>query len=168
MANPFSRNSDIATLAWAPLFVLEVDVDYGSAVHVRGTPSGGRSLFPIIGGSFEGEHLSGRLLPGGCDWINWRSRSDGAWIIDVRLMMQADGGELIAMQYQGMSWAAPDVMERFLSRAPVDFAEVYGRTHVRFECDDAGSFGWMNHTIAVANGMRRPDNGPLYHVFAIR
>jgi hypothetical protein len=165
--SPFTRNRDIGHLSWVPLFRLEVEVDYENAVHVRDSPDGGRSLFPITGGSFTGDHIRGEVLPGGCDWIHWRSKSDGAWMIDVRLMMRADDGETIAMEYRGISWADASTMERFLRRDPLDFHEVYGRTAVRFQTDADGNYGWLNNTIAVANGMRRPGTGPLYHVFAI-
>ena len=164
---PFARNQDIGQLTWEPLFQLEVEVDYDNAVHVPGSPDGGRSLFPITGGSFTGDHIRGEVLPGGCDWVHRRSNSDGAFLIDVRLMMRTTDGEVIAMEYRGMSWADPPTMDRFLRRNPLDFHEVYGRTAVRFQTDADGSYGWLNHTIAVANGMRRPGTGPLYHVFAI-
>lgn len=165
--SPFLRNSRIEVLAWESLFRLEVEVDYENAVHVQDSPDGGRSLFPITGGTFSGTHLKGEVLPGGCDWIHWRSKSDGAWLIDVRLMMRTYDGEAIAMEYRGMSWADAATMDRFLRRDALDFHEVYGRTAVRFQAAEAGSYGWLNHTLAVANGKRRPGTGPLYHVFAI-
>jgi hypothetical protein len=53
-------------------------------VHLGATPAGGRSIFPVKGGSFKGDRLSGT----GADWVTWRS--DGAMIIDVRLALQTE------------------------------------------------------------------------------
>ena len=37
--------------------------------EVGATPHGRLSIFPIIGGSFEGDRLRGRVLAGGGDWV---------------------------------------------------------------------------------------------------
>ncbi|MBS1677564.1 MAG: DUF3237 domain-containing protein [Actinobacteria bacterium] len=151
-------------LAWEPLFVLDLAVDYERALHVGATAAGRRSLFPVTGGTFVGPRLRGVVEPGGMDWVRWRE--DGVMLIDVRLVLRTDDGALIAMTYEGMTHAEAEVLERFRRREHYEFGEAYSRVTPRFETGDA-RYAWLNRLLAVANGMRTTGDGPVYHVFAI-
>ena len=37
--------------------------------EIGSTPPGTLSVFPVSGGSFEGDRLRGKVLPGGGDWV---------------------------------------------------------------------------------------------------
>lgn len=152
----------IDALTSTPLFVLKLNVGYARAVHLGDTPGGGRSIFPVDGGSFEGARLRGTVGPG-ADWVTWRS--DGAMIIDVRLSLKTADGAAIGMSYVGLAHADAETMARFRSRALLGAEEVYVRTTPRFETSDP-RYAWLNSLVAVAKGMRT-EEGPLYHVFAI-
>jgi hypothetical protein len=152
----------IDTLTSTPLFVMKLNVAYARAVHLGDTPGGGRSIFPVDGGSFEGARLRGTVGPG-ADWVTWRS--DGAMIIDVRLSLMTDDGAAIGMIYQGLAHASAETMARFRSRELLGPEEVYVRTAPRFETSDP-RYAWLNTLIAVAKGMRT-EQGPVYHVFGI-
>ncbi|HEY7027624.1 MAG TPA: DUF3237 family protein, partial [Gemmatimonadales bacterium] len=56
-----------------PLMALRLET--APTQDIGAVPRGGRVTFPITGGSFEGERLRGRVLPGGDDWTV--KRSDG-------------------------------------------------------------------------------------------
>lgn len=155
----------IDRLSWEPLFVVTFEVGYDRAVHTSEGPNGIRSLFPIDGGSFEGERLRGTVEPNGADWVHWRP--DGAMAIDVRVMLKTDDGAAIAMTYTGVTSGAAEPMNRFLTRQKYAFEEIYSRTTPRFETGDQ-RYSWLNTTIAVANGKRTTGKGPVYHVFAIK
>lgn len=154
----------IDVLGWQPLFVLELNVAYEQAQHVPDGPAGGRSLYPVQGGRFTGERMRGVVEPNGMDWV--QIRPDGAFMIDVRLMLRTHDGARIAMSYVGLTCGDDEPMGRFLRREPYEFHEVYSRTTPRFETGD-GRYDWLNRTIAVANGMRTTGAGPIYHVFAV-
>ena len=64
------------------------------------TPGHDRRVGVITGGSFEGERLRGKILPGGSDWQSLRS--DGTLTLDVRCIMETEDGHLIGMTYRGM------------------------------------------------------------------
>src|SRR5262245_58291343 len=68
--------------------------DIGAAP--RGTPV----TFPITSGSFEGERLRGRVLPGGDDWTV--KRPDGVVELDLRVTLQTDDGAYIHMSFEGI------------------------------------------------------------------
>ena len=50
--------------------LLKAEITLAPAQEVGETPHGRRRIVPITGGSFRGERLSGRVLPGGADWLN--------------------------------------------------------------------------------------------------
>src|SRR5471030_1205946 len=61
------------------------------------TPHGMLSIFPIAGGSFEGERLRGTVL-GGADWVT--AAADGTRELDLRVTLETDDGALIHMTYR--------------------------------------------------------------------
>ena len=68
--------------------------------NVGAVPHGTRRTFPITGGSFEGDRLRGKVLPGGDDWVI--KRPDGVLELDLRVTLQTDDGALIHMTFTGM------------------------------------------------------------------
>ena len=54
----------------------------------------------IVGGSFEGDRLRGKVLPGGADWTV--KRPDGVVELDLRITLAADDGALIHMTFEGI------------------------------------------------------------------
>lgn len=148
----------IETLRSEPLFVLRLDVGYDAATRL-----GERAVFPVRGGRFDGDRLRG-TVDGGADWVRWRD--DGAMLIDVRLTLTTDAGAAIGMMYEGLAHAAPQAMARFRARELLAFEDVYVRTAIRFATADP-ALAWLNSVLAVGQGMRTQE-GPVYHVFAIR
>ena len=154
----------IEQLNWEPLFVLQLIVGYDHAQRLGVTPLGYRGVFPVDGGTFEGERLRGTVNPGGADWITMRS--DGTMMIDVRLTLTTHDGAPIGMTYTGLARARDPVnAERFRNREMLSFEETYLHTTPRFETGDA-RYLWVNDVIAVTNGVRSAAGG-TYHVFAI-
>ena len=83
-------------------------------------PHGTRVTFPITGGTFEGDRLRGKVLPGGGDWTI--KRPDGVLELDLRITLATDDGALIHMTFEG-------VRDDGAPGAP------YFRTLPRFETD---------------------------------
>ena len=65
---------------------------------------GAATIFPVIGGSFDGERLRGNVLAGGGDWVV--KRADGTFELDLRVTLQTDDGALIHMTFSGIRRAA--------------------------------------------------------------
>jgi hypothetical protein len=63
-------------------------------------PLGARVTLPIVGGSFEGERLRGKVLPGGDDWTV--KRSDGVVELDLRVTLETDDAALIHVTFEGI------------------------------------------------------------------
>jgi hypothetical protein len=138
-AQPLERNP---TMNFRPLLRLRLDTapiqDIGAAPH------GPISVFPVTGGSFEGERLKGKVLPGGGDWVT--KRTDGVYELDLRVTLQTDDGALVHMTFTGIR----------------DDANRYFRTLPRFETASP-QYAFLNRLLAVGVGEIGPD-GPLHVV----
>ena len=81
------------------LFTLDLQVAEGVQV-VKGGPHGTRIIAEVLGGSFTGERMSGRVVSPGGDWVT--ARSDRSLQLDVRLTLITDDDAVILMQYKGI------------------------------------------------------------------
>ncbi|HTN97996.1 MAG TPA: DUF3237 family protein, partial [Nordella sp.] len=73
--------------------LLTLSIELHPALELGQTPAGGRRIFPVSGGHFEGERLKGEVSPLiGSDLL--LARADGTFQQDVRLLLIADGGGL--------------------------------------------------------------------------
>ena len=123
-----------------PLMVLRLET--AATQEIGSTPQGALTIFPVIGGSFEGERLRGKVLPGGGDWV--RARIDGILILDLRVTLKTDDGGLIHMTFSGVR----------------DDANGYFRTLPRFETATP-KYAFLNRLLAIGIGEIRPD-GPVH------
>ena len=144
-----------------PLFAFQVDVAKPSIVGM--TPGHDRRVGVITGGSFEGERLRGKILPGGSNWQSLRS--DGTLTLDVRCIMETEDGHLIGMTYRGMRHGPKDVLERIGRGEATSPSEYYMRTVPFFETASE-QYGWLNKLVSVAIGHRLA-TGPVYQVFEV-
>ena len=110
--------------------------------EVGATPHGTLSIFPVIGGSFEGERLRGKVLAGGGDWVT--RRVDDTLELDLRVTLETDDGALIYTTFSGLR----------------DDAHNYFRTLPRFETA-ASKYAFLNRLLAVGIGEIRAD-GPVH------
>jgi hypothetical protein len=117
-------------------------------------PLGRRRIIPITGGRIEGARLNGRVLPGGADWQI--VRADGVADLDARYTVESDDGALIYVSNRGLRHGPPEVLGQLARGEDVDPARYYMRTQPWFETGDA-RYAWLNRTICVGSGVRRPD-----------
>ena len=125
-----------------PLMLLRLETS--AAQRIGSTPRGALSVFPVTGGSFEGESLRGKVLAGGGDWVT--TTSDGTFELDLRVTLETDDSALIHMTFTGVR----------------DDANRYFRTLPRFETA-APKYGFLNRLIAVGIGEIRPE-GPVHAI----
>ena len=143
------------------LFVMRLDVR--KLLIVGATPNAFRRIGVVTGGAFEGQRLSGEVLDGGSDWQT--VRSDGATILNVRLVLKTEDNALICMTYQGLRHGPSDVIDRLERGKVVDPASYYFRINPLFETS-APKYDWINRIVAIGIGDRQAD-GPIYSVFEV-
>ena len=82
-------------------------------------------------GSFEGQKLKGRVLPGGGGWS--LIRRDDVMEVDVRLTLETDDKHQISAVWKGLRHGPKEVMERLYRGEIVEPEAYYFRTTPYFE-----------------------------------
>ncbi len=132
---------------------MTLTVQVGPPTELGEVPRGRRRIIPILGGTFEGPNVRGKVMAGGADWQI--VRADGLAELDTRYMLQTDGGSLVYIQNAGIRHAPPDVTKKLLAGQPVDPSQVYFKTVPTFETS-APELQWLTRSIFVGTGERRP------------
>ena len=132
-------------------------------VQVGDGPYGRRRIAAITGDRFEGDRLSGRILPGGADWI--LERPDGTLEMDVRMTLEVDDGTFVYVTFRGFRHGSQAVLDRIMQGEHVDSSEYYQRAAPFFETGTSDHL-WLNRIISVAKAERYPDH-ILYRVFEV-
>lgn len=112
-------------------FEFEAHVLLEPGIDIGETSMGGRRRIPIIGGTFEGERIKGKVVPGGMDWQ--LIRADGVTEVEADYMIQADDGAMIHVYNHGII-------------VPQDGGGAYVRTRPQFEAP-IGPHDWLNKTV---------------------
>ena len=142
--SPASQERTLA-MRTRPLFDLRLSA--APTQDIGATPSGPRVIFPITGGSFEGERIRGKVLPSGDDWT--LRRADGVMELDLRVTLATDDGALIHLTFEGIrNDDAPG--------AP------YFRTLLRFETASP-RYEFLNRMLAVGSGEIEAQ-GPVHRI----
>jgi hypothetical protein len=123
-------------------------------------PHGDRLFFPIVGGSFEGPRLRGRVLAGGGDW--GLIRADGVLELSLRATLETDDGALVALTFDGVRHGPAEILAALGRGETVDPAAYYFRTLPRFEAADA-RYAFLNRIVAVGRGENR-DGGAVHTI----
>ncbi|HZS65825.1 MAG TPA: DUF3237 domain-containing protein [Burkholderiales bacterium] len=144
--------------------LLRAEITLATPQELGETPHGRRRVIAITGGSFRGERLAGRVLPGGADWQ--LVRADGVAELDARYTLETVDRSLIYVRNFGYRHGPADVMRRLMAGDPVDPSLYYMRTTARFETG-AERYRWLNGLICVASGARRAAAVEL-EVFEVR
>ena len=155
--------TSVPSLPHKHLITLRLDVDSAGAAQIGKTPEGQRTIASVQGGTFEGSRLSGKVLPGGADWV--RFRTDGTMMIDVRLTLQTHDGALIYLSYEGRFIGAAGAMAELAQGKTLDPGSYSLSTVAKFECGDE-RYSWLNDTIAVGIGEQSGFN-PVYTIYEI-
>jgi hypothetical protein len=128
-------------LLYVSYFDIEAALDIGSSQY------GLRRIIPITGGRFEGERLSGEVLPGGADWQILRK--DGVLEVEARYVFKTDDGALIYVRNEGVLRATMEVLGKFVSGEYPPPDSYYFRTCPRFETSHE-SYTWINQILCLA------------------
>jgi hypothetical protein len=136
-------------------FAFEVRAKVADPIVIGNIPDGTRRIIDILGGTFEGPKIRGKILPGGADWQI--IRDDGFTQLDARYILQTDKGELIYVTNSGIRHAPPEIIKRLNAGEVVDQSQIYFRAVPRFETASP-DLEWLMRSIFVCTGERRPND----------
>jgi hypothetical protein len=144
-----------------PLFTLFLDIN--PPFNLGKTPITDRRIAMLTSGTFEGERLKGRVMPSGSDWQV--IRDDGAWMINVRTLLETDDGALIGLTYSGLRHGPAEVINAIARGESVSPLAYYMRVTAQFETSSE-KYHWLNRIVSVAHGHRMA-KGAIYSFFEI-
>ena len=132
---------------------LDIHVQVGEPLEVGTTPAGRRRIIPILGGTFEGKHLKGKVLAGGADWQvideNYQTQ------LEARYCLQTEDGAIITVINRGVRRGPKEVMQRLIRGEEVSPDAYYFRTTPYFEVANE-HYSWLNEYLFVAECERHP------------
>jgi hypothetical protein len=155
LAQAVSAFSTVAPAPPALVYAFEARVELGPVIELGQVPGGRRRIIPIVGGTFEGPGIKGRVLNNGADWQI--VRPDGFTEIDTRYALETDTGQMIYIRNVGIRHAAPEILQKLAAGEPVDPALVYFRTVPTFETS-APELQWLTRSIFVGTAERHPSH----------
>jgi Protein of unknown function (DUF3237) len=134
-------------------FVYESVVDLSPTLPLGMSPFGERRMVPIVGGSFEGPGLRGKVVAGGAD--RQLVRRDGAVNLDAVYELQTDDGVILS------------VRNRVLARRPAD-KPPYVFSTLEIVAPE-GKYGWINDFIYVGtlNSLRPQRDAVVIRVYKV-
>lgn len=144
-------------------YAFEVRAEVADPTVVGRLPTGTRRIIDILGGSFEGPRIKGRVLPGGADWQ--LIREDGFTEVDARYTLETEAGGLIYVSNIGIRHAPPEVMQRLNAGEVVDPALVYFRAIPKFETA-VPELAWLMRSVFISSGERYP-NGVIIRFYRV-
>jgi hypothetical protein len=134
-------------------FAFEVVADVGEPQDLGLTPHGRRRIIPVLGGTFEGPSIRGRVLSGGADWQILRA--DGTAELDARYTLETAAGSLVYVSNRGMRHGPPHVIQKLNAGEPVDPRDYYFRTVAAFETG-APECEWLTRSLFIGAAERHP------------
>jgi hypothetical protein len=153
LAVPAGAQAPAAPAAPKLELAFEAHVEVGKPDEVGAVPGGTRRLVPILGGTFSGPGLKGKILPGGSD--HQLLQPDGFTQLEARYILQTDEGEKIYVVNRGVRYGTPEVLARLNAGERVDPFLIYFRTAATFETASP-RLQWMGRAIFVCVGERYP------------
>jgi len=134
-------------------FVFELHAHVGPPIEIGDVPPGRRRIVPILGGTFAGPGIQGKVLPGGAD--SQIVRADGFSELDTRYVLETDKGQLIYVQNRGIRHGPAEAMQKLLAGEDVDSSLIYFCTMPTFETS-APELQSLARSIFVGTGERHP------------
>ena len=144
--------------------LLQLDITLAAPQELGEGPHGRRRIINITGGTFRGERLSGKVLPGGADWQV--IRGDGVADLDARYTLETSDGALIYVRNHGYRHGPAEVLKKLAAGEDVDPSLYYMRTAPLFETGDP-RYAWLNRLICVGTGVRKKSSVHL-EVFEVK
>ncbi len=118
------------------------------------TPYGIRRRIPIVGGTFGGPRIRGRVVPGGADWQ--LQRADDYTLIEADYMIEADDGTQIHVHNRGLTnTRVAGAKSRYLRTVP------------EFEAP-SGRHDWLNQSVFVGSLQGVPGAPPAVMIYVFR
>jgi hypothetical protein len=144
--------------------VYRLEATLGHPLDLGDRPQGHRRIVPLTGGTFTGDELRGKLLPGAS--ADWQTvLPDGTALGDIRYALQTDAGDLLYVQSRSVRHGSPEVLARLARGDDVDAGEYTFRASTQIETA-APRLDWLNKGVFVSVGGRQA-TGVIYETYLV-
>lgn len=133
--------------------VFRMTVAVTPPVVIGETPLGLRQVIGSSGGVVTGARISGRLNPGGGDWL--LVTPDGYAHPDVRHTVHTDDGAELYVHGTGLIEMNAATLGAIGGGAPTGFDDAYIRVGLTIETGDP-RYRWVNQALFLAEGRLQP------------
>lgn len=133
------------------MFTAHIQVE--NPIEIGDGGKGHRRVIPITGGSFEGELLKGKVLPGGADYQILRQ--DGVTEALAHYTIQTDDGVPIYVVNKGYRHGPKEIIDKLIRGEEVPDDSYYFKTSPVFETGSK-KYDFLNKMIFIGEGIRKP------------
>lgn len=124
--------------------ILELLVKLGPSEDMGESATGYRLNYPIIGGSFFGKGLKGKIIPGGADFAV--RRKDGTLDVDALYRIKTDDGSIIIIHNKGIYRPNQQGRIKQANGDPLEPKDYYGMSSPVFHTQP-GHYSWLQNFI---------------------
>ncbi|QCU79138.1 DUF3237 family protein [Citricoccus sp. SGAir0253] len=146
-------------------FVATIEVEVSETVDIGTTAQGARRVAPIRGGRVTGPGIVGVVLDAGADFQRYPT-ADVAHL-QANYVLELEGGHRVLVENRALRTGSPEDLRALMSGQAVDPARIYFRCVPELSADESGPYAWMNRSLFLGTGERRP-GGVRIEVFRVR
>ncbi|WP_255396858.1 DUF3237 domain-containing protein [Geobacillus sp. 46C-IIa] len=128
-------------------------IEVGNPIEVGDVGDGYRRVIPILGGSFEGPLMRGKVFPGGADYQ--LIRRDGVTELLAHYVIETDDGTPIYVVNKGYRHGPKEIIDQIFRGEDVPRGSYYFKTSPIFEVR-SGRYDFLNKMMFVGEGIRKP------------
>jgi len=136
-------------------FVFKANIQVANPIEVGDVGTGIRRVIPIIGGTFEGNGIKGKVLSGGADYQI--IRYDGVTEALAHYVIETENGVPIYVINKGYRHGPKEIIDKIIRGEQVPDGSYYFKTTPSFETSSE-KYSYLNRMIFIGEGIRRPND----------
>lgn len=144
MTSENSHPAECCVSEFSSTKVMELLVELGPTEQMGKGVDGNRINYPIVGGTFVGKGMQGKIIPGGADFAI--ERDDKTQLVSALYRIQTDCGQIIIVDNKGIWRPSAEGKKRMANGEDPLPEQVYARTTPVFHTQP-GKFSWLNDYI---------------------
>ncbi|HZH58809.1 MAG TPA: DUF3237 domain-containing protein [Metabacillus sp.] len=135
-------------------FLFKANIKVDAPIEIGDVGTGLRRVIPIIGGTFEGEGIKGKVLSCGADYQI--IRYDGVTEALAHYIIETDDGLPIYVMNKGYRHGPIEIIDKIIRGEQVPDGSYYFKTTPTFETSSE-KYSFLNRMIFIGEGIRRPN-----------
>ncbi len=127
-------------------------------------PSANLMVFNVLDAELKSPRINAKAMGPSGDWV--QVQPNGNWMLDVRLMMKADDGEVIYLFYNGVLKMTPELGQKMANGEEIPGDQMYFRSAPYFRTQSK-KYAWLNDILAVGKMTSFGGGNVVYDLFEV-